>query len=145
MDRPRVLIADDHQGLLDRVVRLLSGRCDVVGTATDGCALLDQVNRLQPDVIILDISMPGKTGLQAARLLSNSRSNARIVFVSIISEDAVVSAAFKCGASGYVLKDHAAEDLMPAVRAVAGGQTYLSPSLRVADRAPAASDELHSQ
>ena len=129
MDRPRVLIADNNQEVLDRIVSLLSSQYDVVGTATDGCELLGQVNRLHPDVIILDIAMPGRTGLQVARILSDSGSNARLVFLSIISEDVVVSAAFERGASGYVLKHNAAEELVAAIGVVSSGRTYLSPSL----------------
>lgn len=130
-----MLVADDHQIILDQVVQLLSVECEVVGAVQSGPDLLEKVAGLKPDIVVLDISMPGMTGIQAANELRRLEPCPLILFLSNYCEEAIVKAALRSGASGYVPKTRAAEELMPALRAVASGKTYISPSVCPAARA----------
>jgi DNA-binding NarL/FixJ family response regulator len=124
-----VLVADDHRVVLDHVVRLLSGDCEVVGAVQSGRDLLEMAVELDPDIVVLDISMPGMSGIEAAGALRRAPNCPRILFLSNHCEEAVVRAARESGASGYVPKPRAAEELVPALQAVASGETYFSPSV----------------
>ncbi len=126
--RPRVLLADDDAGILKAISRTLATDFEVVATVTDGRKALDAVPHLDPDVVVLDISMPGLTGFQAAEELTRLESRAKIVFLTMHQHDDFVSKAIRCGAMGYVLKTRASSDLTPALHHALAGRRYL-PSL----------------
>ncbi len=131
MERLRVLLADDNDTLLDEVRAILEPKFDVVGEVGDGQALLEAARRLTPDVLVVDISMPGVSGIEAARKLQQKSSRSKIVFLTAHHEPALVEIAFEAGGMGYVLKTSAAEDLLPAIDEALGGRRYVSPLLRV--------------
>lgn len=129
MNRVRVLLADDHKPLLYHVARMLEPEFDVVGTFTDGQALLEAATRLDPDVLVLDISMPGLSGLQVARELKKAGSHAKIVFLTVHEESDFVRESFASGGMAYVIKPRLATDLARAIQEVLAGRTFVSPSL----------------
>lgn len=126
MSRPRVLLADDHTLLLEAVSALLRPHFDVVGKATDGAALVSEALRLKPDVIVVDITMPVLTGLEAVRKLQEANCSSQFVFLTVHPEQEFVSACMGHGAMGYVLKSTMKAHLIPAIRAALAGQTYVS-------------------
>ncbi len=126
--RPRVLLADDDAGILKAISRTLATEFEVVATVTDGRKALDAVPRLDPDVVVLDISMPGLNGFQTAEELTRFGTRAKIVFLTMHQDDDFVSKAIRCGAMGYVLKTLASSDLTPALHHALAGRRYL-PSL----------------
>jgi DNA-binding NarL/FixJ family response regulator len=128
--RARVVIADDHPFLLDGLVTLLKDRFDVVATVTDGHQLLDAAARLRPDVIITDISMPGLNGLEAFARLKAAGAAAKVIVLTQFADPELAAAAMALGASGFVVKMLAANELIRAVEQVLLGLTYLSLSLR---------------
>jgi DNA-binding NarL/FixJ family response regulator len=124
---PRVLLADDHHALLKAEIALLSADFDVVGTASDGAALVSEACRLHPDVIVTDISMPILNGIDAVHKLWESGSTAKLVFVTVHSEGEFVEACMAAaGALGYVQKLCLNHDLVPAIKAVLAGRSYVS-------------------
>ena len=125
MDRPRVLLADDHAPVLQMVHDLLEPQCDVVGMVEDGKAVVAAAQRLRPDVIVLDISMPVMSGIEAARRLA--KTGARIVFLTLHFDPELVEVAFDAGALAYVVKERAAEDLLPAIHEALEGRIFVSP------------------
>jgi DNA-binding NarL/FixJ family response regulator len=127
-DRARVLVADDHQLLLDRVVSILDCEFSVVGTVRDGMTLIDAEAELTPDVLVIDISMPGMSGLEAAACIRRRGSHAVVVCLTAHHEPEVIEAAWRAGALGYVSKTSLAHDLVPAVRAALDGRRFLSES-----------------
>src|SRR5678810_227823 len=102
--KPRVLLVDDHRVLLDRVSSLLSNDFDVVGLYTDGREAIDAAPTVAPDVVVLDINMPGLDGFQTMRGLTQAGSRAPVVMLSLHDAEECVAEAFRCGARGYVLK-----------------------------------------
>lgn len=128
MARARVLLADDHDALLDKVGWLLDREFDVVGKVRDGQALLDAAERLKPDLLIVDISMPVMGGIEAAHRLMEAGSNARIVFLTVHEDLDFIEEAFAAGASGYVIKSRLASDLIAAANEVLAGRSFTSPS-----------------
>ena len=126
--RPRVVLADDDPGVLKAISRTLATDFDVVATVPDGRKALDAVPRLDPDGVVLDISMPGLNGFQTAEELNRSGSRAKIVFLTMHEDDGFVSKAIRCGAMGYVLKTYASSDLSPALHHALAGRWSL-PSL----------------
>lgn len=127
MTRARILVAEDHELMRDRVVRLLQRDFDVVGAVTNGEALLEAAVRLQPDVCVLDISMPLLSGIETVNYLKQAHSTAKVIFLTIHNDSDFVGAAFKSGVEGYVFKTRMAADLIVAVREVLAGRTFLSP------------------
>ena len=127
MIRPRVLLADDHPALLEATTTLLKRQFDVVGTTTDGATLVAEALRLFPDVIVADITMPVLSGIDAAHRLRESAFSAKIVFLTVHSEEQFVKACLAEGALGYVLKSHMKAHLIPAIQAALVGQTYVCP------------------
>jgi DNA-binding NarL/FixJ family response regulator len=123
MTRARVLIADDHSAMLERVVSLVGAEFDVVGAVGDGQSVLDAFAVLQPEVVVLDISMPVMSGLAAAARLGESRQPPRIVFLTVHDDAAFVEAARGVGAMAYVTKRHIRTDLVPAIRLAIEGRT----------------------
>ena len=126
LPRPRVLLADDHLLVVQRVAALLQSAFEVVGTARTGRETVSEALRLNPDVIVVDISMPGLSGLEAVHDLRERGSMAKIVFLTIHSNDEFVSACFAEGALGYVSKTHMKTDLIPAINAALLGQRFIS-------------------
>jgi len=125
----RILLADDHPALLERVTVLLRSSFDVVGTAHNGQELIADAMRLDPDVIVTDIVMPVLTGIEAAHRLREIGSRARVVFLTVHAEDEFIQACMAEGALGYVVKCRMATDLLPAIRAALSGQRYVSQSV----------------
>ena len=122
-----MLLADDHSVMLDRVVVLLSSSFEVVGAVPDGQEMISAGIRLDPDVIVADITMPGLTGIEAAQQLREAGSGARFVFLTIHIEHEFVDACVSQGALGYVVKSHMKTDLIPAIKAALTGRTFISP------------------
>jgi DNA-binding NarL/FixJ family response regulator len=123
MARYRVLVADDHPAVLERISRILSRDYDVVAAVGDGLAAVDAAAALQPDLVVLDISMPVMNGLDAAARLSDGARAPRIVFLTVHEDAAFIEASRLAGASGYVLKRAVAADLLPAIRLALSGET----------------------
>ena len=113
---PRVLLADDHAGMLSALQRMLEPSCDVVGLVMDGRALLEAAGRYQPDVIVLDVMMPEIDGLEACRQIMVAAPHTRIVFLTADDDAAVRERALSLGASAFVLKYRAWEQLLPAIQ-----------------------------
>ncbi len=126
MDRIRVLLADDHEAMLERVARLLTTECDVVGTVTDGQQALEAARELKPDVLVLDISMPVINGIETAHRLREAGDPARIVFLTVHDDPAFAKEALEAGALGYVIKSRITLDLMSAINEAHAGRTFVS-------------------
>jgi DNA-binding NarL/FixJ family response regulator len=126
MKKPRLLLADDHTILLEGLKALLASEFEVVATAADGRAVLDAAERHQPDLILLDISMPGLNGIEAARRLKGSNPGAKLIILTMHPDLSFVSAAFEAGVAGYVLKQSAATELVAALHEVGSGRRYIS-------------------
>ena len=124
--RPTVLLAEDHVETADQLHLLLQRHFDVVALVEDGEALVSVAARLTPDVIVTDIRMPGLNGIEACALILRDHPNARVIFVTVHAEPTLVARGLAVGALGYVLKDAAGDDLVPAVRAALGGDRYVS-------------------
>ena len=129
VDRPSIVLADDHEEFLAAVVRHLEPHFDIVRTVGNGQMLLDAAARLAPDVIVLDISMPVMNGIEAARRLKAAGSPAKIVFLTVHADPDYVRAALGSGALGYVLKSELASDLLPCLREALLDHSYVSPSI----------------
>jgi DNA-binding NarL/FixJ family response regulator len=127
MSKPRILLADDHTIVAEGLRSLLEGEFEFVGTVNDGRALLDAALTLKPDVIVADISMPLLNGLDAARHLKRDGSTAKIIFLTMHSEAQLAAEAFRAGASGYLLKSSAGEELITAIHEVVKGRFYVTP------------------
>ena len=126
--RARILLADDHKEIRDRAVRLLEPEFEVVGAVADGNALVRASAQLKPDVCVIDISMPGLSGIEAAIKLRENGSEARIVFLTVNEDSDFVRAALGTGALGYVVKSRMATDLCGAVNGAISGRLFVSPS-----------------
>jgi DNA-binding NarL/FixJ family response regulator len=124
--RPRVLLADDHQLLVDTLRGLLEPQCEVVGSVTDGHSLLAAAAKLRPDIIVTDIAMPQLNGLDAARRLKQKNPEVKLIFMTMNQDPYVVGEAFRAGASAFVLKQAAASELIEAIHQVMKGGTYVS-------------------
>jgi DNA-binding NarL/FixJ family response regulator len=127
LHRPRLLLADDHPLFLEGVRRFLESKYDVVGTAADGNALIAAAQQLRPDIIIVDISMPEMNGLAATQVIRKAVPSAKFIALSVHSDQAYVSEAFRVGVKGYVSKRAAAAELLTAIRQVLEGRTYVTP------------------
>jgi DNA-binding NarL/FixJ family response regulator len=128
--RPRVLIADDHVIFADALVRLLGTHYDVVATITDGSQLREAVAQFAPELILLDISMPRMSGLEALRRLKTNRHRARVILLTMHPDARLAVEAYRLGAHGFVLKQSSGDELLTAIEAVMAGRTYLSLALR---------------
>jgi DNA-binding NarL/FixJ family response regulator len=125
---PRVLLADDHDGILAALERLLAPSCDVVGRARDGVAVVDAAIRLRPDVIVLDLNMPAMHGLDACRRIRAEAPETAIVLLTAVDDPAVREKALEAGASAFVRKDRVAVALVPAIRSAFRGDGRSDPS-----------------
>jgi len=122
----RVILADDNKEMRDTVVRLLEPEFDIVGTVADGRALVEAVTELQPDIGIIDISMPIMNGIQAAAEIKRLGSEMKIIFLTVNEDCDFVRAAFDTGATGYVVKRQMASDLHTAIEETLAGRTFVS-------------------
>ena len=129
--RPRVLIADDHKLLLAAFQKLLEPACDVVGTVLDGRALLNAAERLKPDVVVMDISMPRLNGLVAGEQLKQMMPEVKLIYLTVNEDPDLVAEALHVGASGYLLKASASSELFTAIQEVMRGGTYVTPLVTV--------------
>lgn len=127
MKKLRVLLADDHSLVLDGIRRLLEGHCDLIGSANDGKALVEAARRLAPDAVVLDVSMPILNGIDAAREIKRTFPTIKLVFLSMYSNAIYLRKALEAGASAYVLKSGASEELLTALKAAMKGDSYVSP------------------
>jgi DNA-binding NarL/FixJ family response regulator len=126
LDRVRILLADDNEAFLAVATRLLEPEFEVVKTVGDGEALIEEAARLQPEALVLDISMPGMTGIEAARHLRAVGCSAKIVFLTVHGDPDYVRAALKAGAQGYVVKCSLVSDLFFAIREALAGRSFVS-------------------
>ena len=129
LNRIRVLLADDHLAMVERIAQLLEPEFEIVDRVSDGRALLEAATRLEPDVLVVDISMPVLSGLEAARELRRTGSRSRIIFLTVHEEPEYVRGSFEAGASGYVVKTRLTSDLVAAIREALAGRSFISPSL----------------
>jgi DNA-binding NarL/FixJ family response regulator len=123
----RVLLADDHTIVAQGLISLLKEHFDLVGAVGDGTHLLQEAKRLRPDVIVSDISMPGMTGLEALRQLKAERVGARVIFLTMHTDPQLATEAIRAGASGFLLKHSAGEELIDAIQQVLQDRIYLTP------------------
>jgi DNA-binding NarL/FixJ family response regulator len=126
LDKIRVVLADDHQQIIAKVRQTLGDQFEVVGAVEDGKQAVDTVFALNPDALVLDISMPVLNGLQAAKQLQAADSRVKIIFLTIYQGRDFVDAAFSAGASGYVNKGRLSTDLIPAIHEAMLGRTFIS-------------------
>lgn len=127
--KPRLMLADDHKLVVQGLRSLLADRFDLVEIVHDGESLVRQAAHWKPDAILLDISMPVLSGIEAARILNRELPEAKLLFVTMHTGTAYVLEAFRAGASGYVLKASAEEELVNAIEAVLAGDIYVTPLL----------------
>jgi DNA-binding NarL/FixJ family response regulator len=127
MIKPRLMIADDHQIFAEGLKRLLSADFDIVGAVQNGRELVSAAEKLRPDVIVADISMPMLNGIEAVVQIQKSCPKIKVVFLTMHPDTAYAVSAFKAGASGYVLKHSAPDELVTAIREALKGRTYVTP------------------
>lgn len=127
MKRPRVILADDHTLMLDALKNLIEPEFEVVGTFADGQALIEAAPQLNPNVIVLDISMPTMNGLNAGQRLKQMLPTTKLVYLTMNHDPDVAGEAFRLGASAFVLKHSAASELLQAIRQVVRGGYYVTP------------------
>jgi DNA-binding NarL/FixJ family response regulator len=127
----RLLVADDHPVVRDGLRGMLAGQPDleVVGEAADGAEAVALVPRLYPDVVLMDLRMPGMDGVEAIRKLRTSCPDVRVLVLTTFDTDTDVVRAIEAGATGYLLKDTPREELMRAIRAAARGEAVLAPAV----------------
>lgn len=129
MQRPRVLIADDHNLVAELCKKLLAPEFDVIGIVNNGRSLVREALELKPDVVVVDVAMPVLNGLDAAKRIKEAHPQIKLIFLTMNSDVEVAAEAFQRGASGYLLKTCAADELVAAVRNVLRGKPYVSPRI----------------
>ena len=132
--RVRVVVADDHTIVRQGLVGILRGDpgIEVVGEATDGAETVERAEKLRPDVVVLDVSMPRLNGLEAARRIRESQPGVRILVLTMYDDEEYVLKLVKAGVSGYLLKESAASDLLAAIHAIRAGKTFFGPEAQKA-------------
>ena len=131
MEKPRLLLADDHQLLVDGLRKLLEPEFQLEATVADGRAAVATFERLRPNLVLLDIGLPLLNGIEAARQIKRIDPSARILFVTMKTDNIYIEEALSTGASGYVLKQAAARELVDAIRAALEGRIYISPQIEL--------------
>jgi DNA-binding NarL/FixJ family response regulator len=129
MDRPRILLADDHRIFLDGLRSLLEPEFEIVGMVEDGRSLLDEVEKHRPDVVVTDISMPQLNGIEATIHIKKIDPDVRVVLLTMHGDVTYASRGFEVGASGYVMKQSATHELVAAIREALRGRTYVTPMI----------------
>jgi DNA-binding NarL/FixJ family response regulator len=132
--RTRILLADDHAAMLGKIVRLLEGEFEIAGTVGNGLDLVEAASRLDPDVVVLDISMPGMDGIEAARRLKRAQCRAKLVFLTVHDDPDYMRAAIEAGGTAYVVKSRLASDLIAAIHAALAGRTFFSPTVELGEK-----------
>jgi DNA-binding NarL/FixJ family response regulator len=127
MVRARILLADDHKDVREKIMQELEPEFEVVGAVGDGNTLLEAASQMKPDVCIVDISMPIMSGIEAAAQMKASGSTSKIVFLTVHEDPDFLRAALEAGAIGYVVKSRVASDLCPAIRGALAGLLFVSP------------------
>ncbi|MDR3446620.1 MULTISPECIES: response regulator transcription factor [unclassified Dyella] len=127
--KPKLIIADDHRMVAEGVQHILDEDFDLLDIVADGEALVDAVQRLEPDLVVADINMPRCNGMDALKRLRQAGMETRFVFLTMHMEPALAVAALRAGARGYILKNSAGEDLRNAAQQVMSGGTYVTPAL----------------
>ncbi|GKS57993.1 DNA-binding response regulator [Nitrospira sp.] len=127
--RPRILIADDHVLVAQGIQKLLESDVEVIRLVSDGRALIRAVEETQPDLVVVDISLPLLNGLDAARQIKQAQPKTKILMLTMHADKAFVVEAFQVGVAGYVLKQSLSNELQQAVREVLKGNTYISPTV----------------
>src|SRR5581483_11885734 len=142
MARPRLLLVDDHELLLDGLRKLLETDFEIVGTAADGRAAVSAFEEFHPDLLLLDIALPLLNGIEAARQIRRTSPSARILFLTMQTDRIYVEEAFRAGAAGYVIKQGGARELVEAIRSVLRGRYYVSPAIasKMGQASPPATD-----
>ena len=128
-NRARILIADDHNLVAELCKRLLEAEFDVIGTVSDGRALVRAACELKPDVVVVDVAMPILNGLDAGRQVKEMLPAVKLIYLTMNPDVEIAAEAFRRGARGYLLKTCAAAELVVAVREVLRGKSYMSPAL----------------
>jgi DNA-binding NarL/FixJ family response regulator len=131
MGKARLLLVDDHELFLDGMRKLLEADFELVGAVSDGRSAVDAFERLQPDLVLMDIGLPLLNGIEAARQVKRNFPEAAILFVTMQTDRIYVEEAFRAGGSGYVLKQAAARELVEAIRTVLAHRFYVSPMSEV--------------
>lgn len=127
MKRTRIILADDHVILLDAIKNLLEPEFEIVGTFHDGHALIRGALEVKPDVIVLDIGMPKMNGLSAGQRLKQALPKVKLIYLTMNLDPDLAAEAFRLGASGYVVKNSAATELVHGIREVLRGRSYITP------------------
>ena len=130
MTLPRLMLADDHTILVEAFRKLLEPHYEIVGTVSDGRALLEMAPQLNPDVIVADIGMPLMNGLEAGLRLKEQMPTMKLIFLTMNEDPDLAVEAMRCGASGYLLKTSAAEEMLCAIQLTLKGKTYVTPQIR---------------
>jgi DNA-binding NarL/FixJ family response regulator len=125
--KTKILLADDHPPLVEAAVAILKPHYDIVGIATDGAMLVSEAVRLRPEVIVSDITLPVFNGIEAIHRLRLSNSQAKVVFLTVHTDEGFLKACMAEGALGYVLKSRMKIQLIPAIEAALEGRSYVSP------------------
>lgn len=129
MTRAKILLADDHRIVAEGLRGLLEPDFELVGIVEDGRAMLEAVDKLKPDVVVADVSMPLLNGIEAVRQLKKKNKNIRVVMLTMHLDVTYAASAFEAGASGYVLKHSAPSELITAINSALMGRTYITPLL----------------
>ena len=129
MKKVRILLADDHKFITEGLKGILEPEYEVVGVVEDGHALVRDAQRLKPDVLVVDISMPKLNGIEAVRKIKSEGSEGKVIFLTMHPEVTYASRALEAGATGFVLKHSAPAELMEAVEKVLAGKTYITGSV----------------
>ncbi len=129
MSKPRVILAEDHVMVSEGLIKLLETDFTIVGSVTDGRALIQAVKAHTPDIAVIDIALPLLNGLEAARQIKKCEPHTKLIFLTMHAEEQYVKEAFQAGGSGYILKQSASTELLFAMNEVFRGRTYVSPSI----------------
>ena len=133
--RPRIVLVDNYPAILHQMLPLISTEFEMAAVFEDGSLLLGLMHQINPDLIVLDITLPGLNGIEIAALLQKTGTSAKIVFFTVHADPDYAREAFHLGAMGFVVKMRLASDLMPALRAALSGQRFLSPCPELAELA----------
>ena len=129
MKRSRILLADDHELILEGLQKILEPYYEVVGAVSDGRSLVDTALRLKPDLIVLGVRLPLLSGIDAARQIGRSLPRVKLLFLTVHANPAYLREALNAGATGYILKSSTREEILGAVTKALAGQTYISPGI----------------
>jgi DNA-binding NarL/FixJ family response regulator len=129
MERPRIILADDHTIFIDGLRSLLEKDFDIVGTAENGRALIEEVEKLRPDIVVTDISMPELNGIEATIQIKKIDPEIKVVLLTMHGDVTYATRGFDAGASGYVMKQSATEELVKAIKEAMRGRTFITPMI----------------